>query len=335
MKRLILIILAAGSACAAWGGDRVDQVYEWYRTGDISRAQLEFQKLPPSSARDGNRLFVAALLEPSGRRARDLLETALRSGLDGEYHEEARFRLMQLAEAGGDTATALSEGAAYLDKWGKGSHRAQALAIMVAHTADGSASQNRHLERLGREYEDSYYGQFALLTQAEREAGAGKYKTAAKLCRQIHDATDENLTPAGLVLLARMALAQGNSEEALLNYNIVREQYPHAIGQDELLDELKNVSDRRSSEESTQKFDDVRYTVQVGVFADKDNAERMADRIGSYGFDMRITRRSISGNTFHVVLAGRFATRQEAETAKQKLEMRENEVFKVVIDDEK
>jgi len=335
MRRLLLIILAAGSACAAWGEERVDQVYELYRTGDVSQARQEFQKLPQASTRDGNRLFVTALLEPSGQRARELMETALRSNLDGKYQAEARFRLIQLAEAAGDTAAALSDGATFLDKWGKGPHRAQTLAILAAHAADGSASQNQRLEQLGGEFGDSYYGQFAVLTQAGKEAKAGKYKTAVKLCRQIHNSADENLTPAGFILLAEMALAQGNSEEALLNYNIVREQYPHAIGQDELLNDLKNVSDRRSSEESTEKFEDVKYAVQVGVFADKDNAERMADQIGGYGFKTRITRRSISGNTYHVVLAGRFATLQEAQTAKQKLEMRENEVFKVVVDDEK
>jgi cell division protein FtsN len=120
-----------------------------------------------------------------------------------------------------------------------------------------------------------------------------------------------------------------------LNYNILREQYRYAIGQDVLLSELKVVSDEKSGEESTEVFEGITYSVKVGVFGERKNAERMADQIEGYGYKSRIERRKISENYYHVVLAGRFTTMKEAQAARQRLEQGENMVFQVVVNDEK
>lgn len=335
MKLLLPVIIALSMAAGVPAGEPVDRVYECFRDGDIARARSEFQNLPQSAARDGNRLFVNGLLEPSGEVVRDLLSAAVRSDLDGKYQEEAHFRMLQLAEAAGDTSTVLSVGVAFLDRWEMSRYRERILAMLAAHAKDGSAEQERFLRMLEGESPGSYYGRFAVLTRARTVAGARRYVDAEALSRNLIDSGDDNIVPSGLSLLARAAIAQGNTERALLNYNILREKYPHAVGQEELLRELKDVSDRRSGEESNEIFEGVAYTIQVGVFAEKDNAERMKKRVEAYGYKSRISKRSVSGNTYHFVLAGRFTTLKEARVAKEKLEMGENEVFKVVVDDEK
>jgi len=335
MRRLIPIIIAVSLAGGALAGGPVDRIYEYFRDGDITRARAEFQDLPQSAARDGNRLFVSGLLEPSGEMARDLLSAAVRSDLDGKYQEEAHFRMLQLAEAAGDTSTVLSVGAAFLDRWEMSRYRERILAMLAAHAADGGAEQERFLHLLAGESPGSYYGLFAVLTRATADMRAQRYDNIAEMSGDIIDSGDDNIIPSGLILLARAAIAQGNTERALLNYNILREKFPHAVGQEELLRELKDDSDRRSGEGSTEIFEGVAYTIQVGVFAKKDNAERMKKRIEAYGYKSRISKRSVSGNTYHFVLSGRFTTLKEARVAKEKLEMGENEVFKVVIDDEK
>jgi hypothetical protein len=336
MTRVILIyailLISAATVCA---DQQIDRIYESVKNGKISEADRAFQQLPQSAARDGNRLFVNALLERSGDRARDLLGAAVRSDLDGKYQEEAHFRMLQLAEASGDTATVLSVGEAFLHRWEMSRYREQILAMMAAHEPDGSEQQERYLRLLSEGSPDSYYGRFALLTKAAASLRAGKNQTAEKLCYTIIDSGDDDIVPAGLIFLAKASLARGNTERALLNYNILREKYPDAVGQDEVLQELKQVSDRRTGEESKEIFEGVFYAVQVGVFAVKDNAERMSKRVEGYGYKARITRRSISGNAYYIVLAGRFSTQKEAQVAKEKLEMGEHEVFKVVIDDEK
>jgi hypothetical protein len=336
MNRTIFICAALLSLVGIAVADhQVDHIYDYVLSGEISEANRAFQELPQSAARDGNRLFINALLERSGERARDLLNASVRSDLDGKYQEEAHFRMLQLAEAAGDTATVLSVGEAFLHRWEMSRYRERVLAMLAAHEPDGSGGQDRYLRLLREGSPDSYYGRLAALTEASAAIRAGKHQSAEKLCRAIIDSGDDDIVPAGLIYLAKLSLARGNTERALLNYNILREKYPHAVGQDDVLRELKQVSDRRSGEEATEIFEGVIYAVQVGVFAEKDNARQMSERIEGYGYKARITRRSISGNAYYIVLAGRFSTQREAQVAKEKLELGEHEVFKVVIDDEK
>ncbi len=329
---IAVLLLFAGAVRA---DQQIDRIYDFVKDGRISDAERAFQELPQSAARDGNRLFVNGLLERSGDRARDLFDAAARSDLDGKYEEEARFRMLQLAEALGDTATVLSVGEAFLHRWEMSRYREPILAMLAAHEPDGSSQQERYLRLLSEGSPDSYYGRFAVLTQAVAAIRTEKYKAAEGYCRTIIDSGDDDIIPAGLIYLAKVSIARGNTERALLNYNILREKYPHAVGQDDVLQELKQVSDRRSGEESTEIFEGIIYAVQVGVFAEKDNAKRMSERVEGYGYKSRITRRSISGNAYYIVLAGRFSTQKEAQAAKEKLELGEHDVFKVVIDDEK
>ena len=61
----------------------------------------------------------------------------------------------------------------------------------------------------------------------------------------------------------------------------------------------------------------------------------MAEIIKGYGYNTRIKKKLISDNQYYVVLAGRFRTMQEAQTARQKLELGEDQIFKVTVNDEK
>jgi hypothetical protein len=315
--------------------DQVDDIYRDFIQGELIRAQKELNQLPQTAARDGNRLFLLSLYEPLGDRANDLLRAAARSNLDGKYEEEARFRMIQLAEARGDTSEVISLGTDFLDRWEMSEYREQLLAILAAHFTESTDDQERYFELLTDGFPGSYFGQFARLAGANAAFHRGHYITARTYCRRINNSSNEHLAPASLILLARIALRQGDPEKALMSYNILRERYRHAVGQEELLEALKIVSDEKSGEESIEVFEGITYSVKVGVFASKKNAGRMADRIEAYGYKAKMKKRMISGNQYYVVLAGRFMTMKEAQAARQKLEMGENEIFKVEVNDEK
>jgi len=330
--RLWMIVFLAGGITA---GRDVDRIYDYITDGRIAEARKALQELPQTPIRDGNRLFVSALLEPDGQRSYELLEAALRSDLDGKYEEEARLRMIRYSEAAEERTAVVSSGVSFLKRWEMSDYRRQVLAILAHASPDNGDEQRRYLDLLIETFPGTYYGQCAHLIKADAAFDRGHYKTATTYCRRINNAPGEDLTPASLVLLSRIALQRDESERALLNYNILREQYPHAIGQDLLLAGLKQVSEEKSGEESTEVFEGISYSVQVGVFSQKDNAEGMSDRIEGYGYGARIVRREISGNRYYVVLGGRFKTMKEAQAARQKLEIGEGDIFKVVVNDEK
>jgi len=329
---LFILLVLAGIAAA---DSTIDHIYTLFSQGDYIRAEKEFRGLPPSTIRDGNRLFVSALFEDHGDRARELLATAIQSNLDGKYMEEAYFRLIQLAEADGDTAEVVSRSSSFLKRWDNSRYREQILAVLAAHSVADEHEHDRYLDLLSDEYPGSYFGQYARLSKAYDAFDRGHFITATTLCRKINNSTDNNLTAASLIMLSRIALRQNQADRALLNFNILREQYTDAIGEGDLLVALKRISEAKSGEESTEVFEGITYSVQVGVFAEKDNAKNMEKRVEAYGYDARIKKRVISGNTYRVVLAGKFKTQQDAQVAKQKLELGENQIFKVVVNEEK
>lgn len=335
MKPAFVLLLILFMAAPLAADERIDKIYQYFHDGEISRAREEFRRLPQTTVRDGNRLFITALLESHGPSARTQLRAALKSDLDGRYIEQARFRLILLASAAGDTAAVISQAGGFLDRWESSRFREALLALMAAHTDQGGSDRSRYLDLLIDEYPGSYYGQYARLARAEAAFNKRQFKTAAMLCRRINNSPVDDLTPLSLIILSRIALEQGEPERALLNYNILNEQYRHVIGMNDLFAALKRESDEQSGLESTEIHMGITYSVQVGVFSVKGNAKNLSKRIEAYGYDTRLEKRNISGNDYYVVLAGRFDTLQQAEMARQKLELGENEVFKVVVIDEK
>jgi tetratricopeptide (TPR) repeat protein len=335
MKQIVILFLILSAPSKTSADSKIDEIYEYYSQGDFDKARREFQLLPQSAIRDGNRLFLNSLFEISGPQARELLEAALRSDLDGKYAEEANFRLIELDEAMGDTTAVISLSTAFLNRWEMSRYREQLLAMLAVHSKKGGSEQKRYYDLLIDEFPGAYFGQYARLFKARQAFDKSQYKTASQFCRQISEASNDDLVPESLILLSKIALKSNNAERALFNYSIMREQYQHAIGQDELVSALKKVSERQSGDESIEVFEGLTYSVQVGVFAEKDNAKRMAKRVKAYGYKDIITKRRFSGKHYYYVLAGEFATMKQAQVAKDKLEMGENGIFKVVVNDEK
>ena len=313
--------------------DRLSRVYVSYQRGDILGAEMEFRQLPKGGPDDGNYLFLSALFESRGSNVRDWLEAAVRTGIDDQHGEAATFRLLQVLEAQGDAAGVLRQGEKFLQERRKSPFREQVLAMLTAHSTGDASDQ--YVALLLQECPDTYHGQFARLVRAEREYRRGKVKEATVLCRQVTAAADNNLSPVGLILLARMALESGEAERALLQYDLLREESPQAIGQEDLTEALGRLSEQKSAQESIEKLKDIAYSVQVGVFAQKDNARKMAEQFKSYGYPVVIVPRLISDKAYQVVLVGRFAVEKEAQAARRKLERGENQVFKVVVSDDR
>ncbi|MCP4570585.1 MAG: hypothetical protein GY841_23620 [FCB group bacterium] len=335
MKTIIVIIMALLCAMPLYADKRVDGIFARFNEGDLETARQELRELPQSAARDGNRLFIAALLETDAIISRNMLKAAISSDLDGKYMEEAHFRLIQLAETSGNKGAVLTQSEEFLNRWEDSEYRNYLLAALAAHSGSVASDRKRYLNLLIDEYPGSYFGQYARLVKASAAYDRGHYKTATTLCRKINNSADDELVPASLIMLSRIALKNNDAGRALLNYDILREQYPYAIGQEHLISELRKTSDRQSGQESTEVFEGITYSVQVGVFSVKNNAKKMSERIKAYGQKMRTVKRKISDKTYHVVLAGKFTTLQEAGRVKEKLELGENQIFKVVVNDEK
>ncbi|MCF7797391.1 MAG: SPOR domain-containing protein [Lentisphaeria bacterium] len=55
-----------------------------------------------------------------------------------------------------------------------------------------------------------------------------------------------------------------------------------------------------------------RYELQCGAFSSQNNADLLANQVGSLGYDVSVEQKVVSGKTLYVVLAGKYSTRDEA-----------------------
>jgi len=333
MKKIICVLFLGLFVAGVYGGDKAPDIYNLINRGQLREAEQKLQNLPTAAGRDGNHLFLTALLERDARQAAELLKAALASNLDDRYRNDAERRLVCIEEAVGMTANSKRQAYDLLMRT-VGEPRAALLATLAANTDPSTQEHKRYLYTLIEEHDNAYFAQYGRLARAYQEYRAGHYESAVTLCRQINGAKNDDLSAAALVLISRIALERGEETRALLNYNIIREKYPYAIGEDFLLGALKRISSEQSGEESREVIEGISYSIQIGVYSVKDNAESMKDRIEKYGLKGRLVRRSISGNTYHVVLAGMFKTMEEAENMRRRLESGEGEVFKVVVNDD-
>ncbi len=335
MKLIRIVIVLLLCAAAARAVERSQPIYARIKQGDVDQAQQELVRLPQGALAEGDRLFLLSLLEKRGLKSRQLMDSAVNAGIDEQYRPEATLRLLQLAEAFDDSAAVLTLSDQFLRRWPADSMAPQAVAAVANILPDGGRRQKQFLDRLVADYGNTYFGDCARLAQADQAFQAGKFREAAALCRTVNESPDDALAPTALILLARIALKDNEAEEALLKYNILREGFEHAIGQAELTEALRQISDRKSTVEADEKLSGITYAVQVGVFSVKENARRMAERVKAYGYPVTVSELIISGKRYSVVRAGRFATEQAATVAKGKLERGENELFKVVVNDDK
>jgi hypothetical protein len=335
MKLTRLLIVLQLCATVAGAANRSEAIVDLIRRGDILQARQDLERLPQGALPASDQLLLIGLLESRGFKSRQLLDSALVGGIDERLQPEATLRLLQAAEACDDSAAVLTLADRFLHRWPNDSLVPHVVAALTDVLPDGGQRQKQFLDRLIADYGQSYFGNYARLATADQALRAGKYREATDLCLSVNDVSDDALAPAALVLLASIALKDDEAEKALLNYNILREGFEHAVGQTELTEALRRISDRKSTVEEEEKLSGITYAVQIGVFAVKDNARRAADRLKTYGYPTRVSEMVISGKRYSVVRAGRFATEQEAKAAKTRLERGENELYKVVVNDDK
>lgn len=116
--------------------------------------------------------------------------------------------------------------------------------------------------------------------------------------------------------------------------NELRQKYPDspyirmAISQEETKEE-KTIPDETESIETqkpTQVKNDVDYkfTVQAGAFVKIENAQGLKSELEAEGINCEMKDKTVGGTTFHVIYAGKFQSKADAEKFLQQLNTRFN-----------
>lgn len=99
-----------------------------------------------------------------------------------------------------------------------------------------------------------------------------------------------------------------------------------ALSQEEAIQEEEKVPITAQKDEQTKEPNEVNYkfTIQAGAFVKIENAQGLKSELESEGIFCEMKEKNVGGTTFHVVYAGRFQNRNEAEKFLQQINSRYN-----------
>lgn len=321
---LFFFFILSGNSGASKIGDLIEK-------GKIDEAHQEIDRLSTAVRREGNLLYFQALLEQDGAASNKFLEAAIKAGLSPEYLEQDTYLTALFYMAEGIYERLETRAAAYLQRWENGLYRAEMLRLQaLANEINGREERaDRLLNNLIEENDNSREGAIGRLDRARTLYEKKKYIEAQNICRRLANTQyDEVIAPA-LYMLSYYSIEQKRIDDAILYYNLLKEGYPEAIGLDDLVDRFTQI-DSRSQDRTAEEITGMFYSIQVGVFSVKGNANSLAKDMKKYGEKVEVNEKVISEKKYYVVYVGRFKSTNEAVVFKERLESSENEAFQVV-----
>jgi tetratricopeptide (TPR) repeat protein len=121
-------------------------------------------------------------------------------------------------------------------------------------------------------------------------------------------------------------------EQALLYHNLLKERYPASLELLQNPNEIIDYRDQEGDKNRAEQLAGVRYTIQLGLFAKKEEASGLRDHLKKFGYSVKIESKRISGKKYHVVTSGSFVSYQEARKLKEELEWKTQRSYRIVIE---
>ncbi len=328
---LLLALLLVLGTVPSYAQDE-ERIFEWISEGELDKARQALQSGNTADLRDGNRLFLQALLEDEGATAAQMMEAALNTSVSPAFQQEIYYRLAQyylLTNQYDQLNHVINE---YRARWEQGRYLRQLLrfSILVDQVGERFESALRQADRYLVSYTDSVEPHWGQIDKARIMLAYNKRIGSRQVLEDLSRDRSGPGVPLSLYLLAVEAVGQGYHEDAALYYNMLREAYGPAVGQGQLVDLLAGSATPDQAGQSPELPDEDFYAVRVGVFSQADNAKTMADRFRPYGHRVDVDDKVISGKSYKAVYVGQFATYREALAFKKRLEQEYDEVFQVI-----
>ena len=123
----------------------------------------------------------------------------------------------------------------------------------------------------------------------------------------------------------------GNMDKAYSGFTMLKEAHDEFIGSDELLIMLQGDQQSSSSDGTAERIAGVRYTIQIGTYADKAEMQKVRDDLGEDGWSTFLMSKFVGGKKYWILTVGSFDTVEGAQGSKEILEGALDTSLKVII----
>ncbi len=163
------------------------------------------------------------------------------------------------------------------------------------------------------DYPESRYADISYLEIAKSSIAREKYKNAiVTLNELLRKFPDTNLKDEIFFWLGVSYMSSGEQEQGIGILQNLRKMFPKSLWSER----AASIIPTKQPPEATKEY----YTVQVGSYRNRANAEKHAAQMTEKEFDVQIVEALVKGNTYYRVWVGKFSTIEEAKTFSLKLE---------------
>lgn len=306
----------------------LNTVLSYFNQGDFESAREISRTYLESHPRDNEALYYAGKLEEEPESSLEYYKK-IWNGSSRIKKEESALELCYFYQAKGLSDSILELCSNFKNIFPQSSYLPQILWIeSQAFFSSGKIKQALNgFKHIVEEYPYSSWAAWAQLGRGDIYFSRGENEKSIKEYKRVLDRyADSEAFPLALSGIYRVFEKSGEKDKAILYLNLYKEKFPQGIDLESevLSEEIKDLG-------RAEKLTGTKYTVQIGVFAAKENADRMVEKLKSRGYFPERSYKYIQNKKYYVIQVGSFNSLSEAQKFKEELEKEEGEVYRIVI----
>lgn len=309
----------------------LNDAIRYYDQGDFKDAQEELKAYLESNPSDYEALYYAGKLESSPEKSAEYFKKVWESS-SRTKKEEAGLELCLYYQTAGLDDSVLSLSSKFKKIFPKSPLLPQMLwleskSILATGRMEQALKGFRNIVEL---YPPSSWAAWAQLGIAEIYFSQGSFNKSIKEYTKVIDKyAGTEAFPLALAGMSRAFEASGEKDKAVLYMNLYKERFPGGIEVESQI-QTQEVNPWKDSG-TAEKLTGTKYSVQIGVFASQENADKVMKRLKSRGYGPEQSFKTIQNKKYYVIQVGVFNSLSEAQKLREKLEREEGEVYRIVI----
>lgn len=170
-----------------------------------------------------------------------------------------------------------------------------------------------YYQRVTKNYSQSRYADISYLEIAKINIARGKYANAIiTLSELLRNYPDTNSHDEILFWLGVSYMSNGQEKQGTNVLQDLRTRFPKSMWSER----AANVVPTKKIPQTKEEY----FTIQVGSYRNRENAEMHAEELQKGKFDVQIVEAVVKGETYYRVWVGKFATAEQAKTFSVKLD---------------
>jgi hypothetical protein len=326
----ILILISVFSTQTVAQAALIDKAMGALAGGKQADARRMAQKVLVDNPRDARALLLMAQTEAGGRTAQSWAEQAITAADGRPPGDEATVFLLEAYAATKSYGAIVERAERFFRDFSRENEFADAVrwwaAVANIKLGQRSAAGPDLQWAVSNPTSSAWSRRLRLLhadSRADAERAVGAYK-------DLLGVKDRYIESQCLLGLAWTYQRLGEVDHMLLYRGILGEKYPRTAFHFMEQNAGESIEEPPPDDEA-EKLADIAYTVQLGAFRDKKNAQRLRDKYQRRGYTVHFFDRKVAGKRYWVVQVGSFTSLAKAKQLQDKMQNEDQATYRVVV----